>query len=245
MVTVPPSPPSAPSAVRHASSSAFSAVRPPRPRVAPRARREELERFPGHLGAALPQGHRAVEEDADVRRAQRLELVHLYAGDERRIDFEVRVLRRGPDEGEQAVLDGGQQRVLLGLVEAVDLVEEEDRGRASGVAPVAGALDHRSHLGSPGGDGAFLLERRVGMLGDDPRQRRLARTRRAVQDHRMRSSRLDRGAQRRARVEQVVLADDVLKRPRAQARGQRRVVRLGRPLAGVGRGILAEQSLHG
>ena len=50
----------------------------------------------------------------------------------------------------QALLDGRQQRVLLGLVEAVDLVEEEHRLPAAGIAPVGGALDHRAHLGAPG-----------------------------------------------------------------------------------------------
>ena len=34
-----------------------------------------------------------------------------------------------PDEHDEPLLDRGQQRVLLGLVEAVDLVQEEDRVR--------------------------------------------------------------------------------------------------------------------
>ena len=43
---------------------------------------------------------------------------------ERRIDLERRVLRRGPEQRDIAVLDVRQHDVLLRLVEAVDLVDE-------------------------------------------------------------------------------------------------------------------------
>ena len=55
------------------------------------------------------------------------ELVDLCARQECRVDLEVRVLRRRADQGQQPVLDTRQQRILLGLVEPVDLVEEQDR----------------------------------------------------------------------------------------------------------------------
>ena len=51
-------------------------------------------------------------------------------------DLEVGVLGRRADERDRAVLDVRQQRVLLGLVEAMDLVEEEDRARAVQGEPV-------------------------------------------------------------------------------------------------------------
>jgi hypothetical protein len=44
-------------------------------------------------------------------------------------------------------LDHRQQRVLLGLVEAVDLVEEEDRAPAVRAEPLARPAEHRRHVG--------------------------------------------------------------------------------------------------
>ena len=48
----------------------------------------------------------------------------------------------------------GQQRVLLGLVEPVDLVEEQDRALALLAQPVPGALDHLPHVLHRGADTA-------------------------------------------------------------------------------------------
>ena len=55
------------------------------------------------------------------------ELVELHPAEQRRVDLEVRVLGRRPDQRDEALLDRGQERVLLRLVEAVDLVQEQDR----------------------------------------------------------------------------------------------------------------------
>ena len=70
----------------------------------------------------------------------RLELVDLRPREQRRVDLEVRVLGRRADQRQQAVLDAGQQRILLRLVEAVDLVEEEDRPPAARAEPFARLL---------------------------------------------------------------------------------------------------------
>ena len=72
----------------------------------------------------------APDDDGHLLRRQRLELVDLRARDERGVDLVVRVLGRRADQRQEAGLDAGQQRVLLRLVEAVDLVEEEDRAPA-------------------------------------------------------------------------------------------------------------------
>jgi hypothetical protein len=76
-----------------------------------------------------------------------VQLIDLRAAEERVVDLEVRVLRRRPDQRDKALLDRGQQGVLLGLVEAVDLVEEEDRAAAAGPA-LAGAGDDLADLGA-------------------------------------------------------------------------------------------------
>ncbi len=95
---------------------------------------------------ALGVGEGAAQELFDLGGRERLELVDLAAGDQRRVDLEVGVLGGRADQGQEPFLDRGQQRVLLGLVEAVDLVEEEDRG-AAGAAALARPLDHPADLG--------------------------------------------------------------------------------------------------
>ena len=62
--------------------------------------------------------------------SQRLEHVHPAAGKQRGNDFERRILRGGADQADVALLHVGQERILLGLVEAVDFIDEDDRARA-------------------------------------------------------------------------------------------------------------------
>ena len=133
---------------------------------------------------------------------ERPELVDLGAREQRRVDLEVGVLGRRADQRQQPLLDRGQQRVLLGLVEAVDLVEEEDR-RPARRAALLGPRDHLADLGAAGVDRRELLEGAARPGGDDPRQRRLAGAGRAVEDGAVRLAGLDRDPQRRARAEQV------------------------------------------
>ena len=151
------------------------------------------------------------------------ELVDLRAREQGRVDLEVGVLGRRADQGHQPLLDGGQERVLLGLVEAVDLVEEEDR-RPAGLAALGRAREHLAHLGPPRVDGRELLERAVGAAGDDPRERRLAGPGRAVEDGAVGLAGLDRDAQRRAGGEQLALAGELVDGARAHPRRERRAV---------------------
>ena len=92
-----------------------------------------------------------------------------------------------PTSVDEALLHRRQQRVLLRLVEAVDLVEEEDRALAARRAAVLGALDHVAHLGAAGVDGRRLLERRARVHGEQAGERGLAGAGRPVQDHRVRA----------------------------------------------------------
>ena len=64
---------------------------------------------------------------ATVLVAQRLKDEHAAPRQQGRVDLERRVLGRRADQGDGPVLDGRQEGVLLGLVEAMDLVDEEDR----------------------------------------------------------------------------------------------------------------------
>ena len=101
----------------------LSAVRASPPSV--RHQRDELAaELDLEVGCAAP------HDLGELVLGERLELVHLRAGEERGVDLVVRVLGRRADQRHEARLDAGQQRVLLRLVEAVDLVEEEDRAPA-------------------------------------------------------------------------------------------------------------------
>src|SRR5207342_3204389 len=117
-------------------------------------------------GDAALIAERPQDEPLDLRRRQRAELVDLGAGEERRVDLEVRVLGGRTDQRDQSVLDGRQERILLRLVEAVDLVEEEDRRPARGAA-LSGPRDHLTHLRASRVDRRELLEGTLGPRRDD------------------------------------------------------------------------------
>ena len=55
----------------------------------------------------------------ELKALDRLEFEDLTAADERRYEGKERILGRGSDEGYDAVLDIGQQSILLRAIEAV------------------------------------------------------------------------------------------------------------------------------
>ena len=132
------------------ASGDSSARRSPRPRSASVSARSTMSAKLVVL--ELPQG-----EDAG-------------AGEQRRDDLERGVLRRRPDEDDRAVLDVGEDDVLLGLVEAVDLVDEEDGALGVHGAPLPGGLGDAAEVGDAGGDGGDGLEVGAGEAGDEVRQ---------------------------------------------------------------------------
>ena len=74
-----------------------------------------------------------VQDHAGLFAGQGQELEDARARDQRADDLEIRVFGGGADQHDRAVFDVGQERILLGLVPAVDLVHEED-GSFSGTA---------------------------------------------------------------------------------------------------------------
>ena len=106
-----------------------------------------------------------------------------------------------------------EQRVLLGLVEAVDLVEEEDRALPALAEPVLGPLDDLAHVLHAGVDRAHRLEGLVGRARDEPGDRGLAGPGRAPEDHRRQPVPLDERPERATRGEQVALADHLVEGP--------------------------------
>ena len=70
------------------------------------------------------------QEDENLCFLEGLEDEDPGPGQQRPDDFEIGVFGGGPDEGDEPFLHVGQQGVLLGLVEAVDFVDEEDGAAA-------------------------------------------------------------------------------------------------------------------
>ena len=115
-----------------------------------------------------------------------------------------------------------KKRILLRLVEAMDLVHEENRRapRLRKHRPRAGdRIADLLHPGQHGGDGDELG---VAGTSEQARERGLAHTRRPPQDHGVQLARLDREAQRLARPQQVLLPNHILDALRSQLLRERR-----------------------
>ncbi len=93
-----------------------------------------------------PAGHHLLE----LLGRQRLEPPEGRPRQQRGVDLEEGVLGGGPDEHHQPLLDRGQQGVLLGAVEPVHLVEEQDGPPALLAEEAPGAVDDLPHVLHPG-----------------------------------------------------------------------------------------------
>src|SRR5690606_12715196 len=133
------------------------------------------------------------------------------------------VLGGRPDQRDHAFFDVRQERILLRLVEAMDLVAEEDRAAPFGGEALLRFTDDLAHARHAFGHGAEDHEGLVGVVRDEPGEGRLAAARRAPQHHAPHLAALDRLAQRLARAEQVLLAEELVQGLRPQEVGERRL----------------------
>ena len=143
------------------------------------ARRPELARE-----APLGVIDRPSHDPADVVVGERLQAPHAQPRQERGVDLEVRVLRRRADERDGAVLDVRQERVLLRLVEAVDLVDEQHGPLAVEREPLLGIGDSAPNLGHTGHDGRERREVGTDLASEEAGEGRLAGPRRAPEQQR-------------------------------------------------------------
>jgi hypothetical protein len=89
-----------------------------------------------------------------------------------------------PTSTRSPLLDVRQERVLLRLVEAVDLVDEQQRAAPVSAAAFLRFRDRFAHLRDAGEHRRERLEVQVGVLRDQQRQRGLADARRPPQQQR-------------------------------------------------------------
>src|SRR5699024_3609049 len=131
-----------------------------------------------------------------------------------------RALPSFPTRRSSDLLDGRQQDVLLGLGEAVDLVEKEDRGLVVLVASLLRGGENLADL-LDGGRGRRELDKPlVRASSDDIGDRRLAGARRPPEEDRGLRGAFDDAFQRRAREDHVILPDELIEHGRPHARGQ-------------------------
>jgi hypothetical protein len=154
-----------------------------------------------------------------VVRIKRFQNINCGARQQSAIHLERGVLGRGADEREQATLDVGKKRVLLRLVEAVHLVDEEDGAPAARCKRVLGFLHRLADVLDAGEHGRERDELGVESLRHEPGDGGLARARRTPQDHGVRLARFEGEPQRLAGTDEMALPYDLVERLRAKRVG--------------------------
>ena len=105
----------------------------------------------------------------------------LAAGEQRAVQGKGGVLGGGTDEDDGAVLDDRQKAVLLGAVEAVDFIDEEE-GALAGFAAAPGFIEGALQIGNAGEDGGERDEMQPGGCGEQARDRGFTNAGRAPED---------------------------------------------------------------
>jgi hypothetical protein len=189
------------------SAISCTASRAPAGRRGLRLARAKL--FLGPLGQPFQIGQR-----------QPAEYQHLRAAQQCGVQFEGRVFGGGADQKDGPVFHMGQEPILLGLVEAVDLVHEQQRSLAV-AAPNLGRLEHLAQFRNAGENGADLDEMQGAFIGKQAGDGGLADPGRPPQDQAGQAAGGQHHAQRRLGAKHLVLSDHLGQRPRAQPVGQR------------------------
>ena len=171
--------------------------------------------------AALTVAECPAQDLDELRIRQRIEPDDAHAREQRVVDLEERILCRRADEDEPAVLNVWQQHILLALVEAMDLVDEDDRAALIITARLISLLDDAAQVADASRDSIELLKGAVRHLSDHLRERRLARTRRAIEDNGRNLVCLDHAAQEMAAAHSLLLADEFLEVARTHAARKR------------------------
>ena len=122
------------------------------------------------------------QQSRDLLLGERLQHIDAAAGEQRGDDFEGWILRGGTDQPDGSPLDVRQKGILLGLVEAVNLIDEKDGARVH-----LGGLRRRGHhlldLLDAAHYGGELDKSRLGRFGDDLGQSGFAHSGRTPEDH--------------------------------------------------------------
>ena len=162
----------------------------------------------------------AFEELFQRGAVERPEHQHARAREQRRDQLERGVLGCGADEHDGAVLDHGQEGILLRAVEAVDFVDEEERPLPRFPALSSG-VKNLLEVGDAGKDRGDLLEVKIGGPRQEARHRGLAGAGRAPEDERAERARLQHARESAVGAKQMILPDHVSELVGAQLVGKR------------------------
>ena len=135
-----------------------------------------------HLHRAALRGivtYGAVDKLVHLFFAELFQHIHLAARQQCRDDLERGILGRGTYQGDDTLLHGAEQRVLLAFRKAVYLVDKQD-----GVLLLLGLVYHLAHLLHAAADGAQRVEGAVQHVAYHHGQGGLADARRPPENHR-------------------------------------------------------------
>ena len=149
-----------------------------------------------------------------------MEHQHARPRQQRGVEFERGIFGGGADQHHGAVFHHRQKRILLRAVEAMHLVDEQQRALAH-LAPGARRVEHLLQIGDAGKHRGNLLEMQFGGIGQQPRHRGLAGARRSPEDQRAQRARRQHPRQRAVGPEDMILSDHIRQRARAQPVRQR------------------------
>lgn len=139
--------------------------------------------------------------------------MHAAARQQGRVQLERRVFSGRTDEQNRAAFDMRQERILLGLVEAMHLIDEQHGAAATGKT-LRRLCQHLPHFRQAGEYGRDRLEFGVCVMREQQGQCRLAASRRAPQDHGVHAPRFHRAPQGAVGSQQSLLAHHLVKRAR-------------------------------
>jgi hypothetical protein len=143
------------------------------------------------------------------------------AGEKGGVDLEAGVFGRGSYEGDDAALDMGQDGILLGFVEAVDFVDEQDGALFGELAQFASIFHYFAQVGDARGDGAERDEVSMGLAGNYFGEGGFSAAGWSPEDDGGNTVLFDAAAQGASRCQEMSLADDLVECARAYTRGQR------------------------
>ena len=167
--------------------------------------------------ARVAQG--AGKERDDIFRGKGVQHENLAAGKQGAVHLKGGIFRGRTDKNDASFFHKGQEGILLGLVEAVYLVYEND-----GPSPVQAVFFRLLHDGAyfldTAGHGGKVDERGLGVPGDDTGEGGFAHTRRSPENHGGYIVGFDEIAQYLALAEKVFLPEKFLQRAGPEPSGQ-------------------------
>src|SRR5207237_6403542 len=109
-------------------------------------------------------------------------------------DKKERVVGSGADQAHRAAFNIGKENILLGFVEAMNFIDEEDRGPAGVLQSVGSSREHSPHVSNVGFDSTEALKFARGLPCDELGEGGLAGAGRSVKDGRLKAICCDGGA---------------------------------------------------